>query len=89
MLRDFTPYFIASYNLGSQPLFSEMSRYQSTLLSTEVANQFLAANHLEDSTKAISRNDIKFSEKDIASLEYLSGYCFRTVYARLRNSLKH
>ena len=38
---------------------------------------------------AISRSDIKFSEKDIASLEYLSGYCFRTVYARLRNSPKH
>ena len=70
-------------------LFSEMSRYESTLLSAEVANQFLAANHLEDSTTAISRSDIKFSEKDIASLEYLSGYCFRTVYARLRNSLKH
>ena len=67
---------------GKPALFSEMSRYQSTLLSTEVANQFLAASHLEESTMAISRNDIKFSEKDIASLEYLSGYCFRTVYAR-------
>ena len=47
---------------GKPALFSKMSRYQSTLLSTEVANQFLAANHLEDSTKAISRSDIKFSE---------------------------
>ena len=74
---------------GKPALFSEMSRYQSTLLSAEVANRFFAANHLEDSTKAISRSDIKFSEKDIASLEYLFGYCFRTAYARLRNSLKH
>ena len=86
MLRDFTPHFIVSYNLGSQHWFPKC---QSILLSTEVANQFLDANHLEDSTKAISRSDIKFSEKDIASLEYLSGYCFRTVYARLRSSLKH
>ena len=74
---------------GKPVLFAQISRYQSTLLSTEVANQFLALANAEDTTQPISRSDINFSEKDIASLEYLAGYCFRTVYARLRNSSKH
>ena len=60
---------------GKPVLFAQISRYQTTLLSTEVANQFLA---LGPSVEVIS-----------ASLEYLTGYCFRTVYARLRNSSKH
>ena len=74
---------------GKPVLFAQISRYQSTLLSTEVANQCLALANAEDTTQPISRSDINFSEKDIASLEHLAGYCFRTVYARLRNSSKH
>ena len=35
------------------------------------------------------RSNIIFTEKDLASLQYLSGFCFRTIYSRLRNSPKH
>lgn len=41
----------------------------------------------ESSSK--KRSDIIFTEKDTASLQYLSGFCFRTIYSRLRNSQKH
>ena len=75
---------------GKPQLFNQLSRYQSTLLSTEVANLCLELLvKTEDITKPIVRSDIHFTEKDIASLESLSGYCFRTVYARLRSSSKH
>ena len=79
MLRDFTPHFIVSYNLGSQHCFPKCLGMSQHCYQQKLQISFLAANHLEDSTTAISRSDIKFSEKDIASLEYLSGYCFRTV----------
>ena len=82
--------FYAFLQPGKPQLFNQLSRYQSTLLSTEVANLCLdLLVKTEDTTKPIVKSDIHFSEKDIASLEYLSGYCFRTVYARLRNSSKH
>ena len=75
---------------GKPQLFNKLSRYQSTLLSTEVSNLCLELlSKTEDITMPITRSDIHLTEKQIASLEYLSGYCFRTVYARLRSSPKH
>ena len=72
-------------------LFPSLTKFDSTLLSTEVANlrlkTLIAPAEDESSTK--KRSDITFTDRDIASLEYLSGYCFQTVYARLRNSPKH
>ena len=59
---------------GQPALLTQNSRYQSILITTEVANlclQLLAKP--EDTTKPISRSYIKFSEKNIASLEYLPG----------------
>ena len=82
--------FYAFIQPGKPQLFQSLGPIQSTLLSTELANlclEFMAKPAKTNST--LRRNDIKFSEKDIASLQYLSGYCFRTIYSRLRNSPKN
>ena len=72
-------------------LFPNLSRFDSTLLSTEVANLCLKTliAPADEDLYSKKRGDVTFTDRDIASLEYLSGYCFRTVYARLRNSPNH
>ena len=84
--------FYALLQPGKGQLFPELTRFQSTLLSTELANlclQYLTTNPADSDITSKCRSDITFAAKDIASLEYLSGYCFRTIYARLRNSPRH
>ena len=87
--------FYSSFYALMQPkcvkLFSSLSTFSSNLLSTEVANLCLKtlSTSIVESSVSKKRSDIVFTEKDTASLQYLSGFCFRTIYSRLRNSPKH
>ena len=69
--------------------FISLSRHCSLLLGFEVANHILA--HLGGSsyTGEIVNSKIdqnQFSKRDLASIGYLSGYVFGTVYRRIRSS---
>ena len=89
MLRDFTPHFIVSYNLGSQHCFPKCLGISQHCYQQKLQISFL----LLIIWKTVHRPSVEVisnsQKKDIASLGYLSGYCFRTVYVRLRSSLKH
>ena len=58
----------------------------STLLCSEIINLCLA-NLVAGNPKELAKGDestIKFTEKDINCIQYLSGYCFRTIFKKIR-----
>lgn len=68
-------------------IFPSLPSELSSLLCSEISNFCLAAmmNIYQDrGTTKESPPVIKFTEKDIHCIQYLSGYCFRTVYQRVR-----
>ena len=66
-------------------IFTSLPNKLSTLLGTEVANlslEYLLVGHA-DSTGVEIKVELT---KDINCLQYLAGYCFRTLFTRIRNS---
>eukprot|EP00794_Sanderia_malayensis_P011562 gene11562-12757_t len=74
--------------LGEVTQVGTLCQQDTSLLLTEVANICLgklAGCPSETTTSQIKK---KFTEKELNSLEYLSGYCFHKVYMSTRNSKK-
>ena len=58
----------------------------STLLCTEITNICLA-NFVCGNSEKLAKEDenvIKFTEKDINCIQYLSGYCFGSIFKKIR-----
>ena len=71
----------------SQHIFQSLPSELSSLLCSEISNFCLAimVKIIQgSSTTKVPAPVIKFTEKDIHCIQYLSGYCFRTVYQRVR-----
>lgn len=84
--------FFSEVYLFLQPnkdkLFHTLSRFDSILLTTELANiclEFLTA----PSEKQHGKTDIHFTDKDISIIQYLSGYCCRKICTKIQKSTKN
>lgn len=67
-------------------IFTSLPSELSSLLCSEISNICLAVtmNIFQGRGTTKESPAIKFTEKDINCIQYLSGYCFRTVYQRVR-----
>ena len=85
---DAEKFYSGCYQVLSQGthIFQGLPLELSTLLCSEVSNLCLSSlvcgKQGED--ERLVSNVNKFSEKDIHCIQYLSGYCFRTVYQKIR-----
>ena len=67
-------------------IFISLPNKLSTLLGTEVANlslEYLLVGHADSTGVEIK---VELAKKDINCLQYLAGYCFLTLFKRIRNS---
>ena len=81
-------YFAACFKLlqPGKHLFKNLPVLLSTLLCSEIINLCLA-NLVAGNPEELAKGDestIKFTEKDINCIQYLSGYCFRTIFKKIR-----
>ena len=73
------------FMLPGEDLFKKLPTLLSNLLCSEVA--CLCLKSLINRNEAQKAEpEFKLSEREIHSLQYLAGYCFRTWYTRLRKS---
>ena len=70
--------------LPEKHIFSKLPRRLSALLCSEIAT--LCLRQLSDEDKESDTPEIYITEKDKECIQYLAGYCFRTLYTRIRSS---
>ena len=61
-----------------------LSEFETILLLTEILNLYLP--YLAGSANEVNMPLKKISAKEVESVEYLAGYCFRKTYFKLRSS---
>lgn len=73
---------------GKQQVFKKLSFQLSALLCSEITNLCLvdlSCNNSSDFSNIISKESTPIlTEKDIHCIQYLAGYCYRTVFQRIR-----
>ena len=70
--------------LPEKHIFSKLPRRLSALLCSEIAT--LCLRQFSDEDKESDTPEIYITEKDKECIQYLAGYCFRTLYTRIRSS---
>ena len=72
--------------LPSKHVFIKLPRQLSALLCSEIANLCLRELCNETENEVDFHVEVDLTEKDKDCIKYLAGYCFRTLYTRIRSS---
>lgn len=77
------------FSLPDQPqMFTSLPRFLSNLLITEISSSSLAYLVGRKENTADSELTFQWDDKSKHVVEYLAGYCFRTIFTRLHRSKK-